>query len=213
MDPLRAGYSSLLLRSIQSYRKGGRTLVSNKGKLGTWLLWSLIPNGILGIISFVIYLSSHTSSELEGAALLFGVITFISWLTWWLSLLLGLTLKFWAGLDTRRNYRESRRYADLHGWQPISDNAWKSFKLRSVTLSVSPTYQQPTFFLSINLDGETLTTAGFSKSLYALRFGDHLWEQVIADSKQLNVEVLNVERGQWEQTQALAVSPKYPYPG
>ena len=208
MDPLRAGYSSLLLRSIQSYRKGGRTLVSTKGKLGTWLLWSLIPNGILGILSFAIFLISSTSSsseEVEGAALLFAFITFTSWLTWWLSLLLGLTLKFWAGLDTRRDYRESRRYADLHGWQPISDISWKSFKRRSVTLSVSPTYQQPTFFLSINLDGETLTTSGFSKSLYALRFGDHLWEQVIADSKQLNVEVLNVERGQWEQTQALAV--------
>ena len=29
--------------------------------------------------------------------------------------------------------------------------------------------------------------------------------RAIADSKQLNVEVLNVERGQWEQTQSLAV--------
>ena len=183
-------------------------MLSTKGKLGTWLLWSLIPNGILGIVSSAIYLISYTSStssEVEGAALLFAFIMFTSWLIWWLSLLLGLTLKFWAGLDTRRNYRESRRYADLHGWQPISDTAWKSFKRQSVTLSVSPTYQQPTFFLSINLDGETLTTSGFSKSLYALRFGDHLWEQVIGDSKQLNVEVLNVERGQWEQTQGLAV--------
>ena len=178
-------------------------MLSTKGKLGTWLLWSLIPNGILGFLIFAIYLISDP--EPEGASLLFGFIMVTSWLTWWLSLLLGLTLKFWAGLDTRRNYRESRRYADLHGWQPISDIAWKSFKRRSVTISVSPTYQQPTFFLSIDLDGETLTTGGFSKSLYALRFGDHLWEQVLADSKYLNVEVLNVERGQWEQTQALAV--------
>ena len=182
----------MLCSWIQSYRKGGRTLLSTKGKLGTWLLWSLIPNGILGFLSFAIYSLFYTS--------LFSFIFVTSWLTWWLSLLLGLTLKFWAGLDTRRNYRESRRYADLHGWQPISDFAWKSFKRRSVTLSVSPTYQQPTFFLSIDLDGETLITGGFSKSLYALRFGDHLWEQVLADSK-----YLNVERGQWEQTQALAV--------
>ena len=32
-------------------------MLSTKGKLGTWLLWSLIPNGILGILSFVIYLT------------------------------------------------------------------------------------------------------------------------------------------------------------
>ena len=185
-------------------------MLSTKGKLGTWLLWSLIPNGILGFLSFAISFIFYNSPDPEGAALLFVLIMGTSWLTWWLSLLLGLTLKFWAGLDTRRNYRESRRYADLHGWQPISDIAWKSFKRRSVTLSVSPTYQQPTFFLSIDLDGETLTTGGFSKSLYALRFGDHLWEQVLADSKQLNVEVLNVERGQWEQTQALAVRSNLP---
>ena len=136
---------------------------------------------------------------------MFAFIMIISWPTWWLSLILGLTLKFWAGLDTRRSYRESRRYADLHGWQPISDTAWKSFKRRGVTLSVSPTYQQPTFILSIDLDGDTLATDGFSKSLYALHFGDHLWEHVLTDSKQLNVDVLNAERGQWEQTQALAV--------
>ena len=128
-------------------------MLSTKGKLGTWLLWSLIPNGILGFLSFAISFIFYNSPDPEGAALLFVLIMGTSWLTWWLSLLLGLTLKFWAGLDTRRNYRESRRYADLHGWQPISDIAWKSFKRRSVTLSVSPTYQQPTFFLSIDLDG------------------------------------------------------------
>ena len=171
-----------------------------KGKLGTWLLWSLIPNGLVGFISFLIGFSSESTEPS-----IWGVLVIISWPTWWLSLILGLALKFWAGLDTRRSYRDSRRYADLHGWQPISDTAWKSFKRRGVTLSVSPTYQQPTFILSIDLDGETLATDGFSKSLYALHFGDHLWEHVLTDSKQLNVDVLNAERGQWEQTQAIAV--------
>ena len=170
-----------------------------KGKLGTWLLWSLIPNGILGFIAFIILVVS------DGEAIIGSFLVITSWPTWWLALVLGLILKFWAGMDTRRNYRESRRYADLHGWQPISDTAWKSFKRRGVTLSVSPTYQQPTFILSIDLDGETLATDGFSKSLYALHFGDHLWEHVLTDSKQLNVDVLNAERGQWEQTQAIAV--------
>ena len=32
-------------------------------------------------------------------------------------------MKVWAGSEKRRLYREARQYADLHGWQPISDTA------------------------------------------------------------------------------------------
>ena len=46
----------------------------------------------------------------------------------------------------------------------------------------------------IIIDGETLTTGGFSKSLYALRFGDHLWE-LIASNSTLRYSTLSVDNG------------------
>ena len=130
---------------------------------------------------------------------------FFSWPLWWLSLIVGISLKIWAGFSTRRSYKESRRYAELHGWQTISDAAWKSFKRRGITLSVSQAFQQPTFILSIDLDGEIIATDGFSKSLYALIFGDYLWDNIFSTTSKVSVAELTQQCQQWEQTQALAV--------
>ena len=63
-----------------------------KNKFGSWFLWSLIPNGILGFICTVITFSADTENP-EGIILFFGLLMFISWPTWWLSLIVGIILK------------------------------------------------------------------------------------------------------------------------
>ena len=183
-------------------------MYSAKARLAKWFLWSLIPNGIFGVVCFIIYMLSNTSDDFEewsGLTKAGALGTFLSWPTWWLALVGGLLLKSWAGVDTRRSYRESRRYADLNGWQPISDVAWKSFKRRGVTFSVQPVYEQPTFVLLIDLDGEIVTTEGFSKSLYALRFADYLWEHAFANTDTITKAEVVQEQRVWEQTNAIAL--------
>ena len=176
-----------------------------KSKLSMWLLWSLVPNGILGFFSFLFYIFSDIDPEPQGAAILWALLIVISWPTWWLALLIGIGIKIWGGFSTRRSYKESRQYAELHGWQTISDTSWKSFKRRGITLSVNQAFQQPTFILSIDLDGEVIATDGFSKSFYALNFGDYIWDSVLNTSTQVSAEVITGQRREWEQTQALAL--------
>ena len=179
-------------------------MYSKKGKFSTWLLWSLIPNGIVGFFTFILSIN-YVGGEDSVLWTITTTLMVLSWISWWLSLLVGIILKLLAGMDTRRSYKESRQYADLHGWQPLSDVAWKNFKRRGVTFSVQPAFEQPTFLLLIDLDGEVISTEGFSKSLYALRFADHLWDHILEDSQTITKAAVVQERQQWEQTQALAI--------
>ena len=176
-----------------------------KARWGTWLLLSLIPNGFAGFISFVIFAFANNSpDDPEGWAVFWALVVVISWATWWLALLGGIVLKVWAGSEKRRLYREARQYADLHGWQQISDTAWKSFKRNNLVMSVTQAYEKPTYILSVEQEGETVATDGFSRSYYALHFADFLWEHVLSARANVDISVVQQTRGEWErQTRAL----------
>ena len=176
-----------------------------KSRWGTWLLLSLIPNGFVGFISFAIYLFTYNPpGDVEGWPLFWGFVWLVSWLTWWLALLGGIVLKVWAGFEKRRLYREARQYADLHGWQQISDTAWKSFKRNNLVMSVTQAYEKPAYILSVEQEGETVATDGFSRSYYALHFGDFLWEHVMSTRTHVDLSVVQQTRGEWErQTRVL----------
>ena len=76
---------------------------------------------------------------------------------------------------------------------------------RGVTFSVQPAYEQPTFLLLIDIDSEIISTEGFSRSLYALRFADYLWDHALANTDTITKAEVMQEQRVWEQTQAIAV--------
>lgn len=179
-----------------------------KSRIANWLLLSLIPTGLLGFVSFVAFaLSTSNAPEPElwtepwSTIWASGVI--LLWPYWWIALVTGVVLKVWEGRETRRLYGEGRQYAELHGWQQISDTAWKSFKRGNLVLSVSQAYGKTTYILAVDSDGDTAATDGFSRSLYALQFGDFLWENVLSGRSQVDVTVVQQTRAEWERFRAL----------
>lgn len=179
-----------------------------KSRIATWLLFSLIPTGLLGFISFAAFaISTSSTPEPEPFSdtwpTIWALGVLFLWPYWWIALVAGVILKIWAGKETRRLYREGRQYAELHGWQQISDTAWKSFKRGNVVLSVSQAYGKTTYILSVDSDGDTVATDGFSRSLYALQFGDFLWDNVLSGKSQVDVTVVQQTRDEWERWRAL----------
>ena len=179
-----------------------------KSRVATWLLLSLIPTGLLLFISFIAFAIASSStpepepfSDAWSTIWALGVI--LPFPYWWIALVVGVVLKIWAGIETRRLYREGRRYAELHGWQQISDTAWKSFKRGNVVLSVNQAYGKTTYILAVDSDGDTVATDGFSRSLFALQFGDFLWDNVLSGKSQVDVTVVQQTRDKWEQWRAL----------
>ena len=181
-----------------------------KSKVATWLLISLIPTGALAILSFVIFALFVDDPESSGSFLL-ALAFVLSAIYGPLALVAGLVLKIVAGSGDRRLYRESRQYTEMHGWQQISETAWKSFKRNNVVLSVNKAYGQTTYILAVESDGDTAATDGFSRSLYALQFADFLWENVLSVKSQVDVAVVQQTRVEWERS--LALPSRTPRPG
>ena len=180
--------------------------MSQKTKWGNLLLLSLIPLGLLGFGAFFAYVISisftsdpTTNSEIESPWEVFWAFAvFLLWPVWWLALVAGIVLRVWGGHQTRRIYREARQYAELHGWQQISDTAFKSFKRNNLIMTVSQAFEKPTYILSVEQEGETVATDGFSRSYYALRFADYLWEHVVSVQSRVDISVLQETRRDWE---------------
>ena len=178
-----------------------------KSTVGTWLLISLLPTGALGfifLVGLVITTPPDTALDpVDGWYAFWALGAILLWPYFWIALVVGVVLKIWAGAETRRLYREGRQYAELHGWQQISDTAWKNFKRNNVSLSVTQAYGKQTYILSVESDGDTAATDGFSRSLYALQFGDFLWENVLSARPQVDVSVVRETRVEWERSRAL----------
>ncbi len=178
-----------------------------KSKVGTWLLISLLPTGAAGIVAFVGFGVSGDplSPDIEGGWEAFWLgATLLLWAYWWMALLAGVVLKIWGGFERRHLYREARQYAELHGWQQISDTAWTNFKRGDAVLRVNQAYGKLTYILSIELNSHTEATDGFSRSVYALQFGDFLWQNVLQVRSQVDADVVQQTRGEWDRMRALA---------
>ena len=174
--------------------------MSGKSTWGNRLLISLIPLGVLGVVAFIAYAISVSApgDEIDSPWEVFWTsCTFFIWLAWWIALPTGIVLKVWGGAETRRVYREARQYAEMHNWQQISDTTWKGYRPRNVVMTVSQAFERPTYILSVEHEGESVTTDGFSRSVYALRFADFLWDHVMSGRSHVDAEAMRAARREW----------------
>ena len=171
-----------------------------KAKLGTWLLLSLIPAMVLFVLSGA--LSPDTLFEGE---FFWSFVNVIVGLYWLCALPAGIVASVWGRLEERHAYRETERYAELHGWLPISRTSWRNRKRRDVQLAVNRSAQKPTYILTIIADGETTVIDEFERAVWALGFGDWLWEFLVESNTKVDVDVVAEKRAEWEQTNAMAV--------
>ena len=170
-----------------------------KHKIGFWLLISLIPTALVFIISLAGSLAANNESEswtaILGLSMFYGIIV----------LPVGVILLIWGNIEFNRAYNAAQRYAERNGWHPISRTSWRNRKRNNIALSVAQAFKQTTYILNIDMDGETVTVDEFETSLWALQFGDWLWQDLL----QTNTEPTRIEieekRAEWEQSRELAV--------
>lgn len=178
-----------------------------KSRIANWLLLSLPIAGIFGVISFVGWgVSSESWTEDQPITTAMGlwlILVLISWPYFGIALITGVVLKVVSSRETGRIYKESRQYAELHDWLQISDTAWRSFKRNHTTFTVNQLYGANTYVLTVDVDGDSVTTDGFSRSIYALQFGDYLWERVLSAQRQASASTVHQTRQEWERFRAL----------
>ena len=170
-----------------------------KHKIGFWLLISLIPTALIFIISLAGSLAASNESEswtaILGLSMFYGIIV----------LPVGVILLIWGNIEFSRAYNAAQRYAERNGWHPISRTSWRNRKRNNIALSVAQAFKQTTYILNIDMNGETVTVDEFETSLWALQFGDWLWQDLL----QTNTEPTRIEieekRAEWEQSRELAV--------
>ncbi len=170
----------------------------SKSKVGFWLLISLIPAVFIEIVSLPIAIFIE-GSNLGGWTVLF----FMTFLYILLGLPAGIVLKIWGSVETKNRFRNAQRYAELHGWHPISKTAWRNMKQGGANLSVQQAFEKQTSILTLTMGGETYTVDEFESSLWALEFGDWLWSE-LADLA-VTATVVQEKRQEWDQTRALAL--------
>ena len=165
-------------------------------QLAKYLLLSLIPTGIYVIIAtMVIGLTGSIPMPLN---LLWFLLIFY----WPIALIVGLILHYLVKWRDRKLFRATQEYAQMHGWLPVSSTHWRNSKRNQIQLSVAKSLTDETFILTVEIEGERVTVDQFENSLWALQFGDWLWEQLpLAD--QIDPEVVVEKRAEWEQSQAL----------
>ncbi len=161
----------------------------DKSRVGFWLLISLIPAIAVLFLSFVTYSlgSEDLSGILAGLAIFYGFPAAI----------VGAVLKVWGGVETRLRFRDSQRYAELHGWHPITSTSWRTMKQGGATLSVSKGYAKSSYIMSITSpSGGDTTVAEFERALWALQFGDWLWEE-LAGRTDITPTLVYQKRSEW----------------
>ena len=178
-----------------------------KKRFRTGFLISLLPVGLLCFISFIGFVVAGSGPEsvdyFTGWENFWGMMAFGTMVYWWAALVAWFVLRTMINVAAKRMYTETRRYADQYGWRQISETAWTVFKPGGLTLRASQDYNLESFHLNIEANGLTEVTSGFSRSLYALQFGDFLWERALSAQRQLNAQVVRETRAEWTDSMTL----------
>ena len=171
-----------------------------KYKIGVNLLLSFIPASIIFVLAATL---GAVEVPPEPLWMVLGIpMMFYSPI----ALIVGLILVLWGNAEFKRTYRTAQRYAELNGWHPISRTSWRNRKRNQVALSVTQALEKRTYVLTVETDGDTTTIDEFETPVWALQFGDWLWEQLLETNTTPGVMEVAEKRAQWETT-ALAVIP------
>ena len=104
-----------------------------RSRVGFWLLIALIPAGLTAIVSLPIAVYTETDTGGAWSALFFSSFFYILF-----GLPSGLVLRIWSSVEAKHHFRAAQRYAELHGWHPISQTAWRNMKQGAAFLEDRP---------------------------------------------------------------------------
>ena len=167
-----------------------------KHTIGRWLLLSLIPATVLFFLGLMVsVISTDTGGTISAIAFFYMMPVGPS----------GLVLLIWGNIEFHRSHRTAQQYAELHGWRAISSTAWRNRKRNNIDLSVSQAFKKRTFILTIEMNGETVSIDEFETSIWALQFGDWLWEELMLASTVPTTEVVAEKRAEWNRSQAMTL--------
>ena len=178
--------------------QGGWGFGITKSTAGKLLLFSLFPAAIGFFIAV-----SLSSTPLFAGEFFWSFTALFIFLYWPIALVLGAVLSVSAVVERNRRYREAQQYAELHGWHPITRTSWRNRKRTGVQLAVNKAFEKPTYILTIEIGGETTTVDEFETAVWALQFGDWLWEWLLETGGELDVSVVAEKRAEWEQGRAM----------
>ena len=185
-----------------------------KERTAFWLLISLVPAGIITFIGFIVVLflfaGSNEGEEPRGIDMA-CVFLFTSFLVyWWAALLTGIGLKVWAKREHRQAFNQAQRYAEANGWHPISQTAWRALKGDGASLAVSHSIKGSRYTLTVAASAGATTIPDFAKPLWALQFGDWLWEKTGGEN--ITPTTAQAQRQEWSQSLTLTPQSRPPTP-
>ena len=176
-----------------------------KSKLGVLLLLSIIPTTILFIIAGVI-VQPGEDPTLENVNIFWTGVGLTTLLYWPCGVVAGLALTIWGYRERKREYQDTLLYAQLNGWHPISKSVWRNRKRNGTELAVNQAVGKSTYILTIKIEGETTAVDEFSTRVWALEFGDWLWEEMLeASGAKVDAALVSKKRDEWKETRAMAV--------
>ena len=141
-----------------------------KANVGKWLLFSSLIALIILVFAFMLSVAGMPNAS--------GTLGAISLLWIIIALPTGAGLAIWSSVVTKRQFTQAQGYAELNGWMPISRTHWRARKRDATSLSVAKSAISNNYLLTIEHDGETITVDQFETPLWALQFGDWLWQEL-----------------------------------
>ena len=173
-----------------------------KVKIGSRLLLGLIPALIILIIAVAL-----SNDDTPALVAFIGVLSLLYLIA---GSIVGLALIVLGNREFKRAYQTAQRYAELNGWHPISRTSWRNRKRDQTALFVHQAFDRPTYILTVEANVGTTVIDEFETPIWALQFGDWLWEQLLDVNTAPNIEEVAEKRAEWEQTTALAIRPHTP---
>ena len=117
-------------------------------------------------------------------------------LYWWGALISGIVLKILGKRQSGQTFRNAQRYAEINGWHPISQTAWRSMKANGASLAINQAFEKSTYILTIEASAGTTTVPDFANPLWALQFGGlAMGKEQEARTSPLLLHPLNVRHG------------------
>ena len=185
-----------------------------RNQLANRLLRSLIPLGALTLLVTIVGMVAWFGTDdplgydedlvsETGWEIFWDVAATILWIVFLGVLTAGVVVKILARRKERQIQEDAMRYSQLRNWQPISSTSWRNYRRNNVVMSVDRVYKGEFYVLLIDQDGESMPTEGFETPLYALQFGDFLWDNVLSNRTRIEVSEVQETRAQWDRTRML----------
>ena len=168
----------------------------NKIKTAFWLFGSAIFGIGLWTLGWMMQDSAFSENRISSPGL---------WLVTWGSSCVLATLPFGIVLlalgkaGEHREFQRTMIYGEINGWQALSRTSWLNRKRGGITLTANRSIVGRTFSLSLEAE-ERIFVDRFETALWAMTFGDWLWDRILAERVIPTTETVQHKREEWERT-------------